>query len=82
MAESPPAARRSRLLETALLLFVGLALYVLSIGPANALHARGALGDWSSFVERFYVPLGFAYERVPVVKVAIDAWMELWSHFL
>lgn len=57
-------------------------LYVLSIGPANALHARGALGGWYSLVERVYVPLGYVYERVPVVKVALDAWMELWSRLL
>jgi len=82
MTDSAAAVGRSRPTQSILALFLGLGLYVLSVGPADRLHVGGAFGDWDDTIERFYAPVVFVYERVPVIRPPLDAWIALWHHLL
>lgn len=82
MTDTLSAARRSRPTHVVFALFLGLALYILSVGPADRLHARGAFGDWDDTIALAYTPLVFVYERVPLIRPPIDAWIALWHRLL
>jgi hypothetical protein len=61
----------------ALWLFVALAIYVLSVGPAEKLARAGAFPRWMLVV---YSPLGFASEQCPPVRRALEWYVhDLWG---
>lgn len=54
-------------------------LYVLSVGPAIALHSSGAIGQTGTVIlEAVYYPLEWTSRNVPVVGPLIMRYAELW----
>jgi len=51
-------------------------LYVLSVGPASALAARGKLS--SAALDSFYKPLHALVDRFPRTKGLLSWYVELW----
>ena len=66
-----------RLGVSALWVFVALAVYVLSIGPAAKLSRAGAFPRWMFVV---YAPLGFATEQCAPARRALDWYVhDVWG---
>jgi len=48
--------------------FLVLLLYVLSVGPVMMMVRKGRISPKSGFVNRFYQPLNWAYQKTPLHK--------------
>lgn len=82
MDEAAPRSARTDLVRSFLLLVVGLALYLVSVGPAAALHSRGKFGSATPVVEAVYYPVSRLYASIPVVQPLFDAWIKFWEKLL
>ena len=75
--EPREATRRFRILPWLMGLFIAIALYVLSIGPARILVNRGTVPQSTFYA--FYRPLGELYMRSTLVEHFIDWYGDLWT---
>jgi len=82
MDEAAPRSGPFNLARSLLLLLVGVTLYLVSVGPAAALHSRGVFGAANPAVEAVYYPVSRLYESIPVIQPPFDAWIEFWEELL